>query len=242
MPFSKIMITPVTEARDFDKYAVETSHITDAFCTVVAKSRKWRYRPSFLPKRKTVTLARSVCLLFLFFVSGIPEGGFLRQASGTVASSLLAAAVCSVSAAATGSMLDPPRDGERLLSRHMIAVEDGDANLQLNLQLNRLVAAIRAETEESLSTLELRIAELTAAIKRRSDVELALTHARLMTAEAELSEFCPSRASGQRAAKQAQAKDAQGGTFECEAGKPEEPRRRQRAVVREGGRPLQRWL
>jgi hypothetical protein len=83
---------------------------------------------------------------------------------------------------------------------------------------------------------------LTAAIKRRSDVELALTRARLMAAEAELSEFRPSRASGQRAAKQAQAEDAQGGTFGCEAGKPEEPRRRRRTGVREGGRPLQRWL
>jgi hypothetical protein len=76
-------------------------------------------------------------------------------------------------AAATGSMLDPLMDGERLLPRHMIAVEEGDANRQLN----RLVAAIKAETEESLSTLELRLAELTAAIKRRSDVELALTRA-----------------------------------------------------------------
>jgi hypothetical protein len=132
--------------------------------------------------------------------------------------------------AATGSMLDPLMDGERLLPRHMIAVEDGDANLQLN----RLVAAIKAETEESLSTLELRLAELTAAIKRRSDVELALTRARLMTVEAELSEF--------RAAKQGQAEDAQGGTFGCEAGKPEEPRRRRRTGVREGERPLQRWL
>jgi hypothetical protein len=140
-------------------------------------------------------------------------------------------------AAAAGSMLDALIDGERLLPRHMIALEDGDANLQLN----RLVAAIKAETEESLSTLELRLAELTAAIKRRSDVELALTRARLMTAEAELSEVRPSRASGQCAAKQAQAEDAQGGTFGCQAGKPEEPRRR-RALVRQGGRPLQRWL
>jgi hypothetical protein len=126
-------------------------------------------------------------------------------------------------AAATGSMVDPLMDGERFLPRHMIAVDDGDANLQLN----RLVAAIKAETEESLSTLELRLAELTAAIKRRSDVELALTRARLMTAEAKLSEVPPSRASGQRAAKQAQA---------------EEPRRRRRTGVRDGGRPLQRWL
>jgi len=130
-------------------------------------------------------------------------------------------------AAATGSMLDPLMDGERLLPRHMIAVEDGDANLRLN----RLVAAIKAETEESLSTLELRLAELTAAIKRRSDVELALSRARLTTAEAELSEF--------RAAKQAQPGDAQGGT----AGKLEKPlRRRRQTGVREGGRPLQRWL
>ena len=52
-------------------------------------------------------------------------------------------------AAASGSALDPLMDDERLLPRHMIAVEDGDANLQLN----RLVAAIKAETEESLSTL-----------------------------------------------------------------------------------------
>ena len=133
-------------------------------------------------------------------------------------------------AAATGSMLDPLMDGERLLPRHMIAVENGDANLQLN----RLVAAIKAETEESLSTLELRLAELTAAIKRRSDVELALSRARLTTAEAELSEF--------RAAKQAQAEDAEGGTFGHEAGKPEEPRRRRRTAVRKSGRPLQRWL
>jgi hypothetical protein len=132
-------------------------------------------------------------------------------------------------AAATGSMLDPLMDGERLLPRHMIAVEDGDANLQLN----RLVAAIKTETEESLSTLELRLAELTAAIKRRSDVELALSRARLTTAEAELSEF--------RAAKQAPAEDARGGTFGGEAGKPEKPLRR-RTGVREGGRPLQRWL
>ena len=139
--------------------------------------------------------------------------------------------------AATGSMLDPLMDGERLLPRHMIAVEDGDANLQLN----RLVAAIKAETEESLSTLELRLAELTAAIKRRSDVELALTRARLTAAEAELSEVRPSRASGQRAAKQAPAEDARGGSFGCEAGKPEKPLRR-RTGVREGGRPLQRWL
>jgi hypothetical protein len=29
-------------------------------------------------------------------------------------------------------MLAPLMDGERLLPRHMIAVEDGDANLQLN--------------------------------------------------------------------------------------------------------------
>ena len=129
-------------------------------------------------------------------------------------------------AAASGSALDPLMDDERLLPRHMIAVEDGDANLQLN----RLVAAIKAETEESLSTLELRLAELTAAIKRRSDVKLALSRARLTTAEAELSEF--------RAAKQA----ARGGTFGCEAGKPEEPRRRRRTGVRESGRPLQRWL
>ena len=142
-------------------------------------------------------------------------------------------------AAAIGSMLDPLMDGERLLPRHMIAVDDGDANLQLN----RLVAAIKAETDESLSTLELRLAELTASIKRRSDVELALTRARLMTAEAELSEVRPSRASGQRAAKQAQAEGAQGGTFGSEAGKPQEPRRRRRTTgVREGGRPLQRWL
>ena len=140
-------------------------------------------------------------------------------------------------AAATGSMLDPLMDGERLLPRHMIAVENGDANLQLN----RLVAAIKAETEESLSTLELRLAELTAAIKRRSDVELALTRARLMTAEAELSEVRPSRASGQRAAKQAQAEDTEGGTFRREAGKPEEPRRR-RTGIRQSGRRLQRWL
>ena len=132
-------------------------------------------------------------------------------------------------AAATGSMLDPLMDGERLLPRHMIAVENGDANLQLN----RLVAAIKAETEESLSTLELRLAELTAAIKGRSDVELVLSRARLTTAEAELSEF--------RAANQARAEDAQGGTFGCEAGKPEKPLRR-RTGVREGGRPLQRWL
>jgi hypothetical protein len=142
-------------------------------------------------------------------------------------------------AAETGSMLDPLMDGQRLLPRHMIAVEDGDANLQLN----RLVAAIKVETEESLSTLELRLAELTAAIKRRSDVELALTRARLMTAEAELSEFRPSRASGQHAAKQAQAEDGQSGTFGCEAGEPEKPlRRRRRTGLREGKRPLQRWL
>jgi hypothetical protein len=141
-------------------------------------------------------------------------------------------------AAATGSRHDPLMDGERLLTRHVIAVEDGDANLQLN----RLVAAIKAETEESLSTLQLRLAELTAAIKRRSDVELALSRARLTTAEAELSEFRPSRASGQRAAKQAQAEDTQGGMFGCETGKPEKPLRRRRTSVREGGRPLQRWL
>ena len=77
---------------------------------------------------------------------------------------------------------------------------------------------------------------MTAAIKRRSDVELelALTRARLTTAEAELSEF--------RAAKQAQAEDTQGGMFGCETGKPEKPLRRRRTSVREGGRPLQRWL
>ena len=91
-----------------------------------------------------------------------------------------------------------------------------------------------------MSTLELRLAELTAAIKRRS-VELALSRARLTTAEAELSEFRPSRASGQRAAKQSPAEDARGGTFGCEAGKPEKPLRR-RTGVRQGGRPLQRWL
>ena len=133
-------------------------------------------------------------------------------------------------AATSGSVLELLMDGERLLPRHMIAVEDGAANLQLN----RLVAAIKAETEESLSTLELRLAELTAAIKRRSDVELALSRARLTTAEAELSEF--------RAAKQAQAEDTEGGTFGREAGKPEEPRRRRRTGVRKSGRPLQRWL
>jgi hypothetical protein len=57
---------------------------------------KWCYPPSFAKEEKR-NISPFGLFAFLFFVSGIPEGGFLRQASGTVASSLLAAAAGSVS-------------------------------------------------------------------------------------------------------------------------------------------------
>jgi hypothetical protein len=88
------MITPASESRDFRKPGntlLKPFVSQTKFGTMAPSHEKWRYPPSFAEEEKR-NISPFGLFAFLFFVSGIPEGGFLRQASGTVASSLLAAA------------------------------------------------------------------------------------------------------------------------------------------------------